>query len=106
MDHKTSEGEGIMIVLNVTYKCKPGMREAFLERILAEGIGEKSRMDEGNIKYDYYLPLNDNGELLLLEKWKDVDALAAHAKQPHLKRIGELKEDYVTETVIEKFVVE
>ena len=39
-----------MIVLNVTYKCKPGMREAFLERILAEGIGEKSRMDEGNIK--------------------------------------------------------
>ena len=52
------------------------------------------------------MPLNDNGELLLLEKWKDADALAAHAKQPHLKRIGELKEDYVTETVIEKFVVE
>ena len=95
-----------MIVLNVTYKCKPGMREAFLERLIAEGLDEKSRMDEGNIQYDYYLPVKDSGELLLLEKWKDADVLAAHGKQPHLKRIGELKADYVTETVIEKYVVE
>ena len=26
-----------MIVLNVTYKCKPDMREEFLEMIMAEG---------------------------------------------------------------------
>ena len=94
-----------MIVLNVTYRCKPGMREAFLERIMAEGLDEKSRMETGNLKYDYYLPFKDNGELLLLEKWKDADALADHGKQPHFQRIGELKDDYVTETVIEKYMV-
>ena len=27
-----------MVVLNVTYKCKPGMREDFLKAIRAEGL--------------------------------------------------------------------
>ena len=95
-----------MIVLNVTYKCKPEMREAFLERILAEGIDVKSRTEEGNYKYDYYLPFEDNGELLLLEKWKDAEALATHGEQPHFLLLGEFKSDYVTDTIVEKFVVE
>ena len=27
-----------MIVLNVSYKCKPGMRDEFLEKIMAEDV--------------------------------------------------------------------
>ena len=94
-----------MIVLNVTYQCKPDLREAFLERILAEGIDEKSRAEAGNLKYDYYLPLGGGDELLLVEKWQDADALAAHGRQPHFLRLGTLKAEYVNETVIEKFVL-
>ena len=93
-----------MIVLNVTYQCKPDLREAFLERILAEGIDEKSRSEAGNLKYDYYLPFDGGDELLLVEKWRDAEALAAHAKTPHFLRLGALKSAYVTETVIEKYV--
>ena len=55
-----------MIVLNVTYKTKPGMREAFLEAIRAEGIDEASRAEAGNLKYDYYLPFGGGDELLLV----------------------------------------
>lgn len=94
-----------MIVLNVTYKCRPGMREAFLEAIRAEGIDEASRSEAGNLKYDYYLPLGGGDELLLVEKWQDADALAAHGRQPHFLRLGALKAEYVNETVIEKFVL-
>lgn len=94
-----------MIVLNVTYQCKPDLREAFLERILAEGIDEKSRSEAGNLKYDYYLPFGGGDELLLVEKWQDADALAAHGRQPHFLRLGALKAEYVNETVIEKFVL-
>lgn len=94
-----------MIVLNVTYKCRPGMREAFLEAIRAEGIDEASRAEAGNLKYDYYLPLGGGDELLLVEKWQDADALAAHGRQPHFLRLGALKAEYVNETVIEKFVL-
>ena len=42
-----------MIVLNVTYKCKAGMREKFLEKIVSEGIDVACRAEAGNIKYDY-----------------------------------------------------
>lgn len=94
-----------MIVLNVTYKTKPGMREAFLEAIRAEGIDEASRAEAGNLKYDYYLPFGGGDELLLVEKWQDADALAAHGRQPHFLRLGALKAEYVNETAIEKFVL-
>ena len=39
-----------MIVLNVTYKCKPEMRDEFLEMIITEGIDAASRADAGNMK--------------------------------------------------------
>jgi len=64
-----------MIVLNVTYKCKPEMREEFLERIMTEGIDDAVRAEDGNLKYDYYFPADDTQELLLVEKWRDADAL-------------------------------
>lgn len=94
-----------MIVLNVTYRCRPGKRDAFLENIKAEGIDTACRAEKGNIKYDYYLPDGESSDLLLIEKWEDADALAAHGRQAHYARLGELKADYVTETVIEKFEV-
>ena len=92
-----------MIVLNVTYKCRPGMREEFLEAILREGIDEASRAEAGNLKYDYYLPFDDNGDLLLVEKWRDADALKAHAEMPHYAKLRELKPAFVTETAVERF---
>ena len=41
--------------------------------------------------------------MLLVEKWRDADALAVHGKQPHFARLGELKVEYVEDTIIEKF---
>ena len=92
-----------MIVLNVTYQCKPGKRDDFLKTIITEGIGAASRAETGNIKYDYYLPVDGSNELLLVEKWKDADAIAEHGKQPHYARLKALKADYVIDTVIERF---
>ena len=94
-----------MIVLNVLYKCRPDMREEFLERIYTEGIDKASRAEEGNITYDYYTSLDRSEELLLLEKWRDADALAVHSQQPHFVRLGGFINDYVADTVVEKYEV-
>lgn len=91
-----------MIILCVTYKCKPGMRDKFLSRIKIEGIDALCRAEAGNIKYDYYIAADSGEELLLLEKWRDAEALTEHGKQPHFARLGELKSEYVSETVIER----
>lgn len=92
-----------MIVLNVTYKCRPSKRDEFLERIRAEGVDSASRAEAGNIKYDYYVPAGGGDELLLVEKWRDEAALASHAAEPHFKRLGEIKAEYVLETAIERY---
>ena len=94
-----------MIVLNVTYKCKPDMRDEFLEAIMTEGIDEASRAEPGNIKYDYFIPAAGGDELFLLEKWRDADAVKEHNLQPHFARLRQLKPDYVLDTVIEKYEV-
>lgn len=94
-----------MIVLNVIYKCAPGQREEFLEAIYSEGLDAASRSEEGNIKYDYYFPADESDELLLVEKWRDEEALALHMEEPHFKRLGEIKNSLGIETVLEKFIV-
>ncbi|MBR0400843.1 MAG: antibiotic biosynthesis monooxygenase [Mogibacterium sp.] len=95
-----------MIVLNVTYKCKADMRDDFLEAIMAEGIDIACRAEDGNLKYDYYMPAEGGNEMLLVEKWRDADALAAHQAQDHFKRLGEIKSEFVEETLIDKFITE
>ncbi len=93
-----------MIVLNVTYRCKPGMREAFLKSIENEGLDADSRLEPGNLGYDYYLPHGGNGDaLLLVEHWRDEAALKAHAETPHYAKLKEQKPLYVLETVVERF---
>ena len=92
-----------MEILNVTYKCKEGMREKFLEAIKAEGLDEASRSEEGNFKYDFYFADEDPDELLLVEKWADADAVKSHNTEPHFRRFGELKAEFVSETVLERY---
>ena len=95
-----------MIVLIVTYKCKPEMREEFLEAIFAEKIDEACRAEPGNIMYEYCIPFERRDELFLLEKWRDADALAEHGAQPHIARLKDIKARFVDDTVMEKYVVE
>ena len=92
-----------MLVYNVTFRCRPGMRDTFLEKILSEGIDAAARAEEGNLKYDYYVPVGSGDELLLIEKYRDADAVAAHVRQKHTARLVELKEAYVRDMTLEKF---
>ena len=94
-----------MIVLNVTYICDDETREEFLETIYEEGLDMASRAEEGNIKYDYYYPADDSDELLLVEKWRDEEAFEQHKKEPHFRRLGEIKNSLGIETVMDIFTV-
>ena len=94
-----------MIVLNVTYRCRPGMRDAFLRAIRAEGIDAASLAEDGNLKYDYFIPADGGDDLFLLEKWRDAEALRDHRGQAHFARLGEIKAAYVLDTDIEKYEI-
>ena len=90
------------IVLCVSYKAKPGMREAFLQEIESPEIQQKVEREEGCIRYEYYRSVQDEDELLLVEKWESEEHQAEHVKQPHMAALRELKEQYVVSTHVEK----
>ena len=92
-----------MLVFNVTFRCKPGARDAFLREIMAEGIDAASRAEAGNIAYDYYVPVDRDSDLFLVEKYVDADAVAAHVRQTHTAKLVELKEKYVSDMTLEKY---
>ncbi len=95
-----------MLVFNVTFKCKSGMREKFLESIRAEGIDAASRAEAGNLAYDFYLSVGNGDDLFLVEKYKDDGAVMAHVKQPHVAKLVELRNEYVADVVMEKYEAE
>ena len=92
-----------MLVFNVIFKCRPGMRETFLEAIRAGGIIAAARAEEGNLAYDYYRSVDNDSDLLLIEKYRDAAAVAAHVRQAHTARLVELKETYVSDMVLEQY---
>ncbi len=91
------------IVLNVTYTVKDGKREEFYQSIAVAAIPEKSRLEEGNIRYDYYYPAASPNQLLLIEVWKDRDSLNVHKETEHFKKLQSIKETFVTEVAFEEF---
>ena len=44
-------------------------------------------------------------ELLLTEVWQDAEAIEFHKNSEHFAKLGELKGEYVADTVIEKYEV-
>ena len=92
-----------MLVFLVTFRCKPGMRDAFLNAILTEGIDTAARGEPGNLQYDWYIPAGSDSDLFLVEKYKDAEAVAEHVRQAHTARLVELKERYAVDMSLEKY---
>ena len=92
-----------MLTFIVTFKCRPGTRETFLEKVRAEGIDAASRAEEGNLGYDFFLPVGSPDDLLLIEKYTADPAVFSHAGQPHIKKLVALKDEYVADMAMERY---
>ena len=96
-------GEENMLVFNVTFKCKDGMRNVFLDAVFSEGIASAARSEPGNLKYDWYISADNGTDLLLIEKYRDEESVAEHVRQPHTARLVKLKEAYVGDMILEEY---
>lgn len=87
-----------MLLIQVTYTMRPGQRDAFVRKIRESGILDAIRGEEGCLGYSYYLPEEEDGTLLLIEKWTDAQAQKAHLETPHMKQMAAFKPEYVADT--------
>lgn len=87
-----------MLLIQVTYTMRPGQRDAFVRRIRESGILDAIRGEDGCLGYSYYLPEEEDGTLLLVEKWTGAPAQKAHLETPHMKQMAAFKPEYVADT--------
>lgn len=87
-----------MLLIQVTYTMRPGQREAFVRKIRESGILDAIRGEDGCLGYSYYLPEEEDGTLLLVEKWTGAQAQKAHLETPHMKQMAAFKPEYVADT--------
>ena len=92
-----------MYTISVVFKCLPGKREAFVERVRAEGILAAVLAEDGCHRYDYYFSEADKNELLLIEEWESKKHQQIHIEQPHMARLREIKDDYIKTTKLGEF---
>lgn len=92
-----------MLLFEVRYLVKPGLREEFSAQLAAAGIAEYSHAEAGNLQYSYLYPLEQADELVLLEAWQDAEAQQRHTQTASFAKLGELKEQYVVATKIKRY---
>ena len=69
----------------------------------ASGIADAIRAEEGNLRYQYFLPLNDGETILLIDSWRDQAALDAHHASPMMAQIAALREKYDLHMTAERY---
>lgn len=64
--------ENIMnITFNIFYKSENGNSKKFAEEMMCSGILDEIRSKKGNLRYEYFIPLNDDNTILLIDSWEN-----------------------------------
>ena len=94
------------IIVNLYYTGKDGNARKFAEEMTAKGIVDAVRAEEGNERYEYFFPMEDAETVLLIDRWRDQEALDIHHKSEMMKQIAELRDKYKLRLRVERYVEE
>ncbi|MBQ8076698.1 MAG: antibiotic biosynthesis monooxygenase [Oscillospiraceae bacterium] len=95
-----------MITINLYYTGTNGSARAFAEEMEQTGIADAIRAEEGNLRYQYFQPMNDAETILLIDSWRDQTAIDAHHASPMMAKLAQLREKYDLHMKAERFVSE
>jgi quinol monooxygenase YgiN len=95
-----------MITVNLYYHGTNGSARAFAEEMEKSGIADAIRAEEGNLRYQYFLPMNDPETVLLIDSWRDQEAIDIHHQSPMMAQLAALREKYDLHMTAERFVSE
>ena len=93
-----------MITVNIRYIGVNGSARAFAGEMIDSGTVAEIRAEEGNIRYEYYTPLDDPETILLIDSWRDQSAIDAHHASPMMQTIAALREKYDLHMTVERYV--
>lgn len=92
------------IVINIYYTGKNGSARRFAYEMVSSGLVDKIRAENGNERYEYFFPMEDEETVLLIDKWKDEEALDFHHKSEMMKQIADLRNKYDLKMKVYKYI--
>ena len=60
-----------MITVNLYYIGTNGNARAFVQEMESSGIADAIRQELGNLRYQYFQPLDNSETVLLIDSWTD-----------------------------------
>lgn len=94
------------ITVNLYYTGRNGSARAFAEEMVASGVVAEVRAEDGNERYEYFFPMDDPETVLLIDRWKDQQALDIHHKSPMMAKIAALRDKYGLRLRVERYIDE
>lgn len=94
------------ITVNIYYSGVNGNARKFAEEIVTSGVVRDIRAEEGNIRYEYFFPMDDKETVLLIDSWKDQHSIDVHHASPMMKKIAELREKYDLHMKVERYITD
>ena len=91
------------LIVNIYYTGENGNARKFAEEMISSGIVNRVREEEGNLEYEYFFPMNDPETVMLIDKWKNEEALDIHHKSEMMKEIANLRNKYNLKMKVEKY---
>jgi quinol monooxygenase YgiN len=92
------------ITINIYYTGKNGNARKFAEEMISSGVVNDIRTENGNIRYDYFYPMNDTETVLLIDSWENQKAIDIHHASPMMEQITRLREKYDLSMKVERYV--
>ncbi len=92
------------ITVNIYYAGKNGNAVKFAKEMISSGLVQEIRSEKGNLRYDYFLPMDDSETVLLIDGWQDQNALDAHHSSPFMEQIAALREKYDLHMKVERYI--
>ncbi|MCR5207487.1 MAG: antibiotic biosynthesis monooxygenase [Eubacterium sp.] len=93
------------ITINIYYTGKEsGDAAAFAREMEERGIADRIRAEGGNLRYEYFTPYNDEKTVLLIDSWKNQQALDIHHASGMMSEISELRVKYDLRMRVERYV--
>lgn len=93
-----------MLTINIYYKGDDAVD--FMNEMESSGIADMIRAKDGCIRYDYFIPVNDSKTVLLIDSWKNQEALDEHHQSDLMPKIAQLREKYDVHMTVERYVGE
>ena len=92
------------IAVNIYYKGQNGSAGDFAREMTASGVVDRIRAEEGNLRYEYFVPIEDPETVLLIDSWRDQAAIDAHHATPMMDEITRLRETYDLHMRVARYV--